>query len=118
MASINYGELTSYDECVKRLGGKDSRKLRNNVYLRRDGADIVVVHHATPIIRYRPDGSIVLNCAGYRSPTTKANLNRYTYLSVCQKGFVWHISAGPNHSVVFSDGIEFAGQPSQAECAA
>ena len=73
MASINYGELTSYDDCDNLLGGRDSRRLRYAVRLVRDGVDITVVHHSTPIIRYRPDGTIVLDCAGHRSRTTKDN---------------------------------------------
>jgi hypothetical protein len=112
MASINYSELTSYDDCVKRLGGRDSRKLRNNVYLRRDGTDVVIVHHATPIIRYRADGTIVLDCAGYRSATTKTNLNRYTGFSVWQKKGIWYISDGIGDEEVFVDGLALAGKVS------
>ena len=113
MASINYNELSSYDDCVKRLGGRDSRALRYAVRLVRDGADITVVHHSTPIIRYRPDGSIVLDCRKYRSITTKANLNRYTGFYVWQKDFTWHISDSVEGEKVFADGMTFAGQPSR-----
>ena len=110
--------LNSYDDCDDRLDGGDKRKLRYSVWLVRDGADITVVHHHTPIIRYRPDGSIVLDCAGYRSVSTKANLNRYTDLSVWQKDFSWYISDGVEGEKAFVDGMTFAGQPSRAECAA
>jgi len=110
MATINYGELTSYDDCIIRLDGRNRRKLRNNVWLERDGADVVVVHHVTPIIRYRPDGTVVLDCAGYRSATTKANLNRYTGFQVWQKKGVWYLSTGAGDPVEFFDGIEYAGR--------
>lgn len=88
------------------------------MWLERDGRDIVVVHHATPIIRYRPDGAIVLDCAGYRSTSTKANLNRYTGFSVWQKDFVWYVSDGIGNEEIFVDGLAFAGQPSREVCAA
>jgi len=110
MATINYGELTSYDDCVRCLGGRDSLRLRYAVRLVRDGADITVVHHATPIIRYRPDGTVVLDCAGYRSATTKANLNRYTGFRVWQKKGVWYLSTGRCDPVEYFDGIEYAGR--------
>jgi len=113
MGRIDRNELTSYDDCVKRLDGRDSRKLRYSVYLRRDGADIVVVHHLTTIIRYRPDGAIMLDCDGYRSTSTKANLNRYTGFSVWQKDHVWYISDSIEGEKTFTDGMTFAGQPSR-----
>jgi len=118
MERIDRGELTSYDACDDRLDGRDKRKLRYSVWLVRDGADITVVHHATPIIRYRPDGTIVLDCRGYRSTSTKANLNRYTGLHVWQKDFTWYVSDGIGDEEAFVDGLVFAGQASRAECAA
>jgi len=118
MGRIERGELTSYDDCADRLGSRDKRKLRHSVWLVRDVADITVVHHTTPIIRYRPDGSIVLDCGGYRSVSTKANLTRYTDLAVWQKDFTWYVSDGIESEKIFVNGMTFAGQPSRAECAA
>ena len=118
MGRIDRNELTSYDACDDRLDGRNKRKLRYSVWLVRDGADITIVHHTTPIIRYRPDGTVVLDCAGYRSTSTKANLNRYTGLSVWQKDFVWYTSDGVGNEVAFADGMTFCCQPSRAECAA
>jgi hypothetical protein len=118
MGRIDRNELTSYDACDDRLGSRDKRKLRYSVWLVRDGADITVVHHHTPIIRYRPDGTVVLDCAGYRSVSTKANLNRYTGLAVWQRDFVWWTSDGVGNEAEFADGMTFCCQPSRAECAA
>ena len=116
MGRIDRNELTSYDDCDDRLDGRDKRKLRYSVWLVRDGADITVVHHDTPIIRYRPDGTIVLDTGGHRSATTKANLNRYTGLFVWQKDFTWYASNGVENLLVFADGMTFAGQASRTEC--
>ena len=118
MGRIDRNELTSFDDCDDRLNGRDKRKLRNNVWLVRVGANIAVVHHTTPIVVYRPDGTVVLDCDGHRSMSTKANLNRYTGLSVWQKDFTWYISDGIGSEEVFADGLAFAGQPSRSECAA
>jgi len=118
MGRIDRGELTSYDDCDNLLGGRDKRKLRYSVWLVRDGEDITIVHHATPIIRYRPDGAIVLDCAGYTSRSTKDNLNRYTGFSVWQDKRVWYISDDVEGKAVFADGMTFAGQPSRAVCEA
>jgi hypothetical protein len=117
MGRINYGELTSFDECDNLLGRRDKRKLRYMVWLVRDGADITIVHHTTPIIRYRPDGTVVLDCRGYRSATTKDNLNRYTDFRVWQKDRVWYISVDYTDEQEYSDGMEIAGAPSCKDCA-
>lgn len=118
MGCIDCGELTSYDDCSNLLDGRDMRKLRYAVRLVRDGADITVVHHTTPIIRYRPDGTITLDCGGHRSSSTKANLNRYTGFHVWQKDFTWYICDGVEGEKIFVNGMTFAGQPSREECAA
>jgi hypothetical protein len=118
MGRIDRNELTTYDACDNRLDGRDKRKLRYAVWLVRDGADITIVHHHTPIIRYRPDGTIVLDCNGHHSCTTKDNLNRYTDFAVWQKDFVWYISDGIEGDKAFTDGMTFAGQPSRAVCEA
>ena len=116
MGRIDRNELTSYDACDNRLGHRHKRKLRYAVWLVRDGADITVVHHTTPIIRYRPDGTVVLDCDGYRSMSTKANLNRYTGFSVWQKKGVWYVSDGVEGEAVFADGVTFAGQACHSDC--
>jgi len=119
----NVTSLGSFDDCVDCLDGRDGRVLRNNVRLVRDGADITVVHHATAIIRYRPDGTVVLDCNGYRSATTKANLNRYSPCSVYQEKRVWYVQEvyggrqdGDDEldTQEFEDGMEVSGPVSRS----
>jgi len=100
--------LSSYAECDDYLGGKESRPLAYKVRLDRDGADITVVHHTTAIVRYRPDGSVVLTGGGWRSATTKKHLNAYSGRTVWQSKFVWYVYDNQGEKVEFEDGIEFA----------
>ena len=107
----NVTSLGSFDDCVDCLDGRESRVLRNNVRLVRDGADITVVHHTTAIVRYSPNGMFVMDCDGYRSATTKANLNRYTKLDVYQRRGEWFVSGAGNDEMDYHDGMGFFGKP-------
>ena len=107
MAKTNYPGPNTYDGFDKYLGRKDQRKLSHNVYAVRDGEDITIVFHWTAILRYQPDGRIVLNSGGYRSVTTKGNLNQYSDCSVWQDKHIWYVSYGDSGAMEFKDGMEF-----------
>lgn len=113
MARIEHGELTSYDQCAAKLGKRDSRKLRNNVYLKSDDKDFIIVYHHTIIIRYRLDGSIALDSGGHRTSSTRANLNRYTGFYIWQRKWVWYIELSSGTVLEFRDGITIVAQPEQ-----
>ena len=114
MAKSGYYGPNTYDGFDGYLGRKDRRKLSHNVYAVRDGADITIVYHWTAIIRYRPDGRVVLNSGGFRTVTTKSNLNQYSDCSVWQSKHVWYVSFGDSGTSEFEDGVEYDGVPTES----
>ncbi len=116
MAKTNYTGSNTYDGFDAILTGrcKNRRKLSRNVYAERDGADITIVFHWTVIIRFRPDGTVELNSGGFRSVTTKLNMNQYSDCAVWQDKHVWYVSYGDSGKLEFEEGFEYKGEPSKA----
>lgn len=84
--------LRSYADAIAFLKGKEQRKIGHKCYLVLRGNDAVAVrYHNTDIVTYYPNGSININNGGYRTVTTKRNINRYSPFSVFQKDFDWFI---------------------------
>lgn len=69
---------STFKEAEAFLAGKGSRSIANNTRLeRREDGSIAVRLHATDVVTYRPDGSIVLESGGWRTVTTKDRMCRY-----------------------------------------
>jgi len=83
----------TYNQAIEKLGNREQKKIANNTYLcrRQDGA-VAVRLHATDILTFRPDGSVVLTTGGWRSVTTKARLNAYCPIGrgIGQRAGVWY----------------------------
>jgi hypothetical protein len=112
MPKSNYSGSNTFDGYADFLGSKVSRPLRNNLRVARDGEDITIVYYQTAIIRYQPDGTVVLDCVGYRSASTKRNLNQFSDIMVWQDDGVWYVSSDDTDNREFEDGMEFSGTPS------
>lgn len=95
----DFGTLT-YEKCQNLLKNRGSCPLGHNTSLTKWKDVIYVVYHRTRIIAFHPDGAVVLDCAGFRTNTTKDRLNYLTHTHVHQKSFVWYV--GP---VEYYDGI-------------
>ena len=67
----------NYFKAQALLKKRDSKKLCNNTYLKRLDDCIAVLLHCTYIIKYYPDGRIVLNTNGWETVTTKDRLNGF-----------------------------------------
>jgi hypothetical protein len=67
----------NYTKANELHGKRARRKLCNNTYLERRGADIAVRLHATDVLVFRPDNSVVYNSGGWRTVTTKERMNSY-----------------------------------------
>jgi hypothetical protein len=93
-----------YKSANDQLQGRNSqsRKLANNTYLQRRGDDIVVMLHVTDIVIFKPDGTIVLDSGGWRTPTTKERMNDHVSVRIYQAQGVWYVSKN-GKSVVFQD---------------
>ena len=80
--------------------------LRYKTYLESCGEDFVVVHHYTNILRYKPDGTVVLRPEVWSS-TTKERLNQYLRrgVRIFQKNWDWYLETDKNEAMDFYDGI-------------
>lgn len=81
----------TFSQAIEQLGNREQKKIANNTYLvrRNDGA-VAIRLHATDILTFRPDGTVVLRTNGWRSVTTKARLNDYLpCYAICQIKGVW-----------------------------
>jgi len=94
--------MNSYQEAKalidRRSGqGHPRAKLHKNVYLEsRSDGKIAVKYHGTDIIVYHPDGKIELDNGGWRTSSTKRNLNMYSPFHVYQEKGVWYVNKGPD----------------------
>ena len=91
----------SFDDAVKTLKGKDSKKLENNTYLVRVDADSVGVKlHNTVVVYIYKSGNYQYDSGGWRSVTTKDRINKYGPVGIHQKDNVWYIGEG-----IYEDGV-------------
>lgn len=106
---------TSYADAAKALADHGSRTLAKNTMLVRIenhdaiADDIGLLLHNTIVVRYTPDGWLVVNTGGWHTTTTKARLNaalRTSGFQVAQKSgrwIVWSVFGGT--VTLFRDGL-------------
>lgn len=102
---------TSYAEAAKSLADHGSRTLAKNTMLVRiaDSEDIGLLLHNTIVVRYTPDGWLVVNTGGWHTVTTKARMNaalRTSGFQVAQKAgrwILWSVFGGT--VTLFRDGL-------------
>ncbi len=89
-------------------GGR--KKLENNTYLHRVGDSYAVRLHSTDVVTIHPDGTYTLDSGGWRTPTTKDRISRYSPVVVCQGRCVWYVCKPRDWSnrVPFRDGMRAA----------
>ena len=82
-----------YAELNETLGKRESRKLAHNTYARREGDAIVVRFHATDIIEYPGDDTVILRAGGWHTVTTARRFADYLprYWSVSNDRGVWNM---------------------------
>lgn len=100
----------NYQEALKRLNGRDRRKLENNTVLwKRSDNTLAVSLHQTDIITLHQDGRTVLNSGGWRTATTKDRLNAYGPVRIWQDRGRWLFVGPDQKQYVFSDGLIISG---------
>lgn len=93
------------------LSGSDVRHvsgIRSTSIVRHVSGDISVRYHATAVVTYRADGSAVLASGGYRTPTTKDRMKKFTNVNLFAKRKAWYVALTDNpHGPVkvFVDGM-------------
>ena len=94
----------NYQEVNALLQGrnKDSKKVDNNTYWVRNGVDLCLKLHETNVVTLEPDGSIVLNSGGWKTPATKDRINNVVprELMIYQNKSVWYVG-----QYIFEDGM-------------
>jgi hypothetical protein len=100
---------TTYTEAREMLNGRTSRSIANNTALvELDDEGIGLRLHATYVVTFRPDGSIVLNSGGWHTVTTKDRLNRVARAhgwSVYAKARTWYVGRRSGAEFEFEDGF-------------
>ena len=66
---------TTKSESMAGIVCHDSKIIDTNTFLYHQDDDEVVRLHMTDIVRKKPDGTIILNDGGWKTPTTKARMN-------------------------------------------
>lgn len=106
--------IHDYETAFSRLGNRECLNIGNNTYLEhasgeRDG--IAIRLHYTQIVRFYPDGSIVLNNGGWETITTRDRINdTLLCASTHKRDGSWVISVGgtdycyENGMTIFPDG--------------
>lgn len=83
-----------YEDLLKMLKKRETKKLANNTYIVRKEANVLAIRlHSTDILTYHPDGRIVVDSGGYKRVTTKARINEYLgggRPSISQRQGVWY----------------------------
>lgn len=92
--------MKSYQEALEKLGKRSSRKLENNTYLihyhEAKPHYIGIRLHNTDVVKYYPDGRIILNSGGWKTPTTKDRINKYAPVNVWTNKGIWYIGQSWN----------------------
>lgn len=110
------GEMRSYqelDEFISKGRSKQERKIRYATRAERTPYGIIALfHHDTSILCFYPDGSIVIDCDGWRSMTTKDRLNTHLpeRFGVYQEGGVWYLTKREPLSENISEHLEWVYQ--------
>lgn len=101
--SSYYG--TSYEDADRFLGPKSEKKISPNTILSRDGDDIIVTLYSTDIVRYKKNGSIVLDSGGHKTNTTANRINDCISGSVGSSKGIWYVRTN-NDRAEFYDGVQ------------
>jgi hypothetical protein len=88
--SMIYSELLS--KLDTKRGDKTSRKVGNNTYLKRRGANVAVSLHNTDVVTYTPDNSATLESGGWRTVTTKSRINEYIPGHLYTEAGIWYVA--------------------------
>ena len=92
----------NYPEAQATLNGRNSKKLKNNTYLKQlEGQAIGLRLHETDVIVFKPRYA-ELYSGGWLTLTTKARLNEFGPAYISQKNHVWYMPDGS----LFYEGIK------------
>lgn len=84
--------MMNYNKAIETLGNRDQKKIGNNTYLvKRNGGEVAIRLHATDILTFRPDGSVVVKTNGWQTVITKARINEHLPMrGIFQRSGAWY----------------------------
>jgi len=77
----NYAQAARHEAAIKPIRGRTPEckplgdRKKTHVSIRKEGEDIVIRLYHTDILRYQPDGTVIVNQGGHESLSTRAYLN-------------------------------------------
>ncbi len=92
--------MLTFASATDLLGKRQSKKLANNTYLRKENEHFVVRLHETDIIAIGSDDSSILHNGGYFTKTTKERINDFSSAYIVQEKGIWYVRGIP-----FYDGM-------------
>lgn len=109
MSAHHYTRITSYQNGLSFLGGKNERPIAHNTRIELDQGFLKIKYHGNPIVELHPD-RIILSSCGWMTSTTKERLNWYIPdgYYIYQESGIWYIRNRDDDSVmVFQDRVTF-----------
>lgn len=96
----------NYTTAIEKLGNRDKRKVANNTYLLREAdGTIGLLLHETVILKWKPDGTVILDSGGWKTVTTKDRMNYGPYRISQIKG-LWYVTDNEtDRTIPFADGM-------------
>lgn len=89
--------IRNWDNCAEVAKGR-RRKLENNTYLRELGDNIFAIRlHATDIVTYHPDGTVVIDSGGWHSMTTADRVTRYSPINMFRRQYKMYVNVKGPH---------------------
>lgn len=85
-------EVKNYQQAKDFLAGKKSRRIAHNTWVElRDADTIALRYHATDVVTYKANGTVILTNGGWQTVTTKERLNAFSPVSVYQRKYEWFV---------------------------
>lgn len=101
--------MSKHDYYSKILHGQPSADLDRDTHVDKIESDILIRFNQTYVIRIKPDGTIVLNCSGWRTPSVKARMNlllKDTGWWIVQEDNVWYLQNDGKIRYLVTDGLQ------------
>lgn len=86
------------EQIMEGVGATKPRLVANNTveYERPDGTKVIRLHH-TDILEQKPDGSLIFNSGGWKTPTTKDRMNNFqSSATIIQDKGLWYLTRSHN----------------------
>lgn len=106
-----YSNFDDYDALLRRKNSDapiESRKIDNNTYAERRGAEKIAVRlHATDIVTFSRAGLVTLSTGGWFTVTTKDRINKFGNVRIHSDKGRWIVAFPGAGNFAYADGITY-----------